>query len=261
MGQQIFAAPFSLSNCSRQDRYFLRGSLPIKRAICYQAIVVKHPDKIKYFLFALGFFSFLIGIVPIIPGENFHLDAEFLNKAEVKYGKNARALLVAWEDIIIQDNSQTELEKLKHVNDFFNQMEFVDDSIHWGQNDYWATPVEFLGTGGGDCEDFAIAKYFTLKAMGIAEEKLNLTYVKALNFNVPHMVLTYYSMADAEPLVLDSLEKNIKPAVQRTDLIPIYSFNGTGLWLAKQRGRGSLAGSSSRLQRWQDLIQRMSEGN
>jgi len=239
----------------------LRGSLPIKRVFCYSAIVVKRTDKIEYSLLALIFFSFLIGIVPTITGENFHLDPEFLNKAELKYGKDARVLLVAWEDIIIQDNSQTDLEKLKRVNNFFNQMEFVADIIHWGQNDYWATPIEFLGTRGGDCEDFAIAKYFTLKAMGIEEEKLNLTYVKALNYNVPHMVLTYYSKPDADPLVLDSLEEEIKPAPQRTDLIPIYSFNGTGLWLAKQRGRGSLAGSSSRLQRWQDLIQRMSEGN
>ena len=221
----------------------------------------KHTDKIEYSFFFIIFFSILIGIAPIITGENFHLDPEFLHKAELKYGKDARSLLVAWEDIIIQDSSQTDLEKLERVNDFFNQMEFVDDITHWGEKDYWATPIEFLGTRGGDCEDFSIAKYFTLKAMGVEEEKLNLTYVKALNYNVHHMVLTYFSMPDAEPLVLDNLVTEIKPASQRPDLIPIYSFNGTGLWLAKQRGQGKLAGSSSRLQRWQDLIQRMSEDN
>jgi predicted transglutaminase-like cysteine proteinase len=97
--------------------------------------------------------------------------------------------------------------------------------------------------------------------MGVDEEKLNLTYVKALNYNVHHMVLTYFRTPDAEPLVLDNLVGEIKPAAQRTDLLPIYSFNGTGLWLAKQRERGNLAGSSDRLQRWQDLIQRMAEDN
>jgi predicted transglutaminase-like cysteine proteinase len=223
--------------------------------------VFKHTDKIEYSFFFIIIISILIGIAPIITGENFHLDPEFLNKAELKYGKGVRSLLVAWEDIIIQDSSQTDLEKLEQVNDFFNQMEFVDDITHWGEKDYWATPIEFLGTRGGDCEDFSIAKYFTLKAMGVEEEKLNLTYVKALNYNVHHMVLTYFSMPDAEPLVLDNLVTEIKPASQRPDLIPIYSFNGTGLWLAKQRGQGKLAGSSSRLQRWQDLIQRMSEDN
>jgi predicted transglutaminase-like cysteine proteinase len=153
------------------------------------------------------------------------------------------------------------MEKLEKVNDFFNQMEFVDDIIHWKVEDYWATPIEFLGTQAGDCEDFTIAKYFTLKAMGINEEKLNLTYVKALTYNVHHMVLAYYSSPESEPLILDNIVKIVKPASERTDLLPIYSFNGTGLWLAKQRGRGKLAGSSSRLKRWQDLVQRMSEDN
>lgn len=239
----------------------LRGSLPGKRAFCYSAIVVKLTDKIEYSLLVLVFFSFLIGIAPIITGESFHLSPEFLNKAELKYGKDARALLIAWEEIITRNSGRSDQEKLKLVNDFFNQMEFVDDITHWGQKDYWATPVEFLGTRGGDCEDFSIAKYFTLKAMGVEEEKLNLTYVQALNYKVHHMVLTYYTTPDAEPLVLDNLVGEIKSGSQRTDLIPIYSFNGTGLWLAKQRGRGNLAGSSSRLQRWQDLIQRMSKDN
>ena len=203
----------------------------------------------------------MVLIASIINGQNFRLDSELLSKAEQKYGKSARLRLVAWENLIITDNSQTELEKLEKVNQFFNQMEFVEDIDHWGNKDYWATPIEFLGTQGGDCEDFTIAKYFTLKAMGIEEEKLNLTYVKALTYNVHHMVLTYFSTPGSEPLVLDNIVADIKPASQRRDLLPIYSFNGTGLWLAKQRGRGKLAGSSSRLKRWQDLVQRMSKDN
>jgi predicted transglutaminase-like cysteine proteinase len=135
----------------------------------------------------------------------------------------------------------------------------VDDIRHWGEKDYWATPIEFLASHGGDCEDFSIAKYFTLKAMGMSEEKLNLTYVKALQYNMHHMVLTYYRTPGAEPLVLDNLVETIKPASQRTDLMPIFSFNGTGLWLAKQRGRGKLAGSSSRVKRWRDLLEKMAQ--
>ena len=223
--------------------------------------MVKHTDKIKLTLLFLVIFLFLVGIVQIIGGEDFQLDKELLNKVEIKYGKDARSRLIAWESLIIQNDSMTDLDKLKRANDFFNQMEFVDDILHWKKEDYWATPIEFLATQGGDCEDFAIAKYFTLKTMGIAEEKLNLTYVKALNLNVHHMVLTYFTAPNTEPLILDNLVGEIKPASQRTDLIPIYSFNGTGLWLAKQRGRGKLAGSSKRLQHWQDLIQRMSEDN
>jgi len=223
--------------------------------------VVKDTNKIKYSLFFLFCVLFLALIVPIINGKNFHLDTELLNKAEQKYGKSARSRLTAWENLIILDNSQTDLEKLEKVNQFFNKMEFVDDIDHWRVKDYWATPIEFLGTQGGDCEDFTIAKYFTLRAMGIKDEKLNLTYVKALTYNVHHMVLAYYSSPGSEPLILDNIVKDIHPASKRTDLLPIYSFNGTGMWLAKQRGKGRLAGNSSRLQRWQDLVQRMSEDN
>ena len=225
------------------------------------SIVIKNTNKIEYSFPFLVFLSFWVFIVPIINGQSFHLDAELLNKAEQKYGRSARLRLVAWENLIISDNSQTDLEKLEKVNQFFNQIEFAEDIEHWRQKDYWATPIEFLGTRGGDCEDFTISKYFTLKAMGIKDEKLNLTYVKALTYNIHHMVLTYYSTPGSEPLILDNIVKDIQPASKRKDLLPIYSFNGTGLWLAKQRGRGKLAGSSSRLQRWQDLVQRMSVDN
>ena len=223
--------------------------------------MVKYTNKLEHLLYTLVFFSFLIMFVPIINGQNFHLDSELLHNVELKYGANARSLVAEWENLIIQDDSENDLEKLEKVNRFFNRLEFVDDMVLWGEKDYWATPIEFLGTQAGDCEDFTIAKYFTLKFMGVDEEKLNLTYVKALNYNVHHMVLTYFGTPGVEPLVLDNLVTEIKPASMRNDLMPIYSFNGSGLWLAKQRGRGKLAGSSNRLQRWQDVIQRMSEDN
>ena len=221
----------------------------------------KYSKKVRISLPVLIFLSVLIGIVPIIIGEVFHLDPEILNKAEQKYGKSARTLLVTWENLITTDTSQNDREKLEKVNQFFNQVEYIEDIYHWGQKDYWATPIEFLVTFGGDCEDYTIAKYFTLKAMGISDEKLNLTYVKALTYNVHHMVLTYYSTPGSEPLVLDNIVTEFLPASQRQDLLPIYSFNGTGLWLAKERGKGKFAGSSSRLQRWQDLMLRMSAGS
>jgi len=196
---------------------------------------------------------------PVITGGSFRIDRGILDQAEKKYGKDARARLIAWEDLIREDTSSSDREKLEKVNQFHNQMIFVDDMRHWGQEDYWATPIEFLASHGGDCEDFSIAKYFTLKAMGVNEEKLNLTYVKAIQYNMHHMVMTYYSTPGAEPLVLDNLVESIKPGSQRTDLMPIFSFNGTGLWLAKERGRGKLAGSSSRVKRWRDLLEKMSQ--
>lgn len=203
----------------------------------------------------------LFCLTGLAEGRNtFTLEEKLLNRVQKKYGQNALRRLQAWEKLVQDDSTTTDMEKLQKVNNFFNKMEFVDDQSHWGQQDYWATPVEFLASGGGDCEDFALAKYFTLKAIGVAEKRLNMTYVKALTLNQAHMVVTYHSTPAAVPLVLDNLVVNIEPATKRKDLLPVYSFNGSGLWLAKSRSRGQLVGKSDRLKRWQDLLQRMPEG-
>lgn len=203
----------------------------------------------------------LFCLTGLAEGRNsFTLDPKVMNSAEKRYGQAALRRLEAWQTLIREDSSATDMEKLQKVNRFFNKLEFVDDRIHWGKEDYWATPVEFLASGGGDCEDFSLAKYFTLKAIGMEEIKLNMTYVKALRLNQAHMVVTYYSKPGAVPLVLDNLVAGIDLATSRQDLLPVYSFNGSGLWLAKVRGRGQMVGKSDRLKRWQELLQRMPEG-
>ncbi len=148
-------------------------------------------------------------------------------------------------------------EKLNRVNQFFNKrLEFKDDIVVWRQQDYWATPIEFLRKGAGDCEDYAIAKYLTLREMGVPASQLRITYVKALQLNQAHMVVTWYSTPNAIPLVLDNLKDAILPATQRPDLLPVYAFNGEGMWLP-QAGGNKRVGDSKRLSRWQDLLTRM----
>ncbi len=223
--------------------------------------MTKHFTTSSPWLLASLFVGFLIATTVISAG-NFSLGRELLQKAEKKYGKDASNRLLAWEELIRHDRSTTDRAKLDKVNEFFNsKIRFAGDNEIWGTQDYWATPIEFLCKGAGDCEDFAIAKYFTLKAMGISDAKLRITYVKAIQYNIHHMVLTYYSTPEAEPLVLDNLVDSINPASKRTDLYPIFSFNGSGLWMAKQRGEGKMAGSSSRIRLWQDLLQKMSENS
>jgi len=202
----------------------------------------------------------IISSVSVFTTSTFTVDEQTLSQAEKKYGSGARKRLEAWALLIREDESTTDLEKLAKVNDFFNQVPFIDDTIHWKKKDYWATPVEMLASNGGDCEDYSIAKYFTLKLLGVSEKKLNMTYVKALRLNQAHMVLTYYAEPGVEPLVLDNIDKEIRQASKRKDLLPVYSFNGTSLWLAKQRGKGKMVGSSDRLGRWKTLLQRMPDG-
>ncbi len=188
----------------------------------------------------------------------FTLSDQLLSSAEKKYGPAAKNRLLAWQALIREDNSSGDMQKLAKVNSFFNnKVRFVSDIKHWGKKDYWATPVEFLASGAGDCEDFSLAKYFTLKALGVAESKLNMTYVKAVKYNQAHMVVTYYKKPGAIPMVLDNLIKAIKPATKRKDLIPVFSFNGTGLWMSKSRGKGKKVGGSDKLSKWENLLSRM----
>ena len=165
--------------------------------------------------------------------------------------------IARWRALVKEEQAAPESEKLETVNRFFNQLEFVDDRVLWGREDYWATPFEMLRKNGGDCEDFAIGKYFTLRQLRVPDQRLRLTYVKSLTLNKPHMVVSYYSAPDVEPLLLDSLVPIILPATKRDDLVPVYSFNGEGLWLAKRRAEGQRVGDADRLSLWQDLLHRL----
>ncbi|MFT5002846.1 MAG: putative transglutaminase-like cysteine proteinase [Flavobacteriales bacterium] len=173
------------------------------------------------------------------------------------YGERAAKRGQAWFDMMQASHHLTAPEKIKNVNDFFNQLNFIDDIKLWGEKNYWATPIEFIGVNGGDCEDFAIAKYFTLLELGIADQKMRIMMVKALVLNQYHMVVSYYETPSSVPLILDNIDSRIKPASQRTDLVPIYSFNGKQLWLNKEKGQGELAGSSARLKQWTNLNYRL----
>jgi len=189
----------------------------------------------------------------------FALSKELLTGIEQQYGDYARQRVTFWNEMIIANRHLEEIDKLQTVNAFFNKFTFVNDIDHWGKEDYWATPLQMLTSNGGDCEDFSIAKYFTLREMGVPAERMRLTYVKALELDQAHMVLTYYSSPDAEPLILDNLVADILPSSQRDDLLPVYSFNANGLWLAKARGTEQRIGNSSRLSRWKEVIAKISD--
>lgn len=226
----------------------------------YAGINVVNSKKNTYIIFIIAVCAGLVIVTTVYTAGNFSIDREILQNVEKKYGKESLNRLKSWEELIRQDKSKGDREALEKVNRFFNsRIRFENDVEVWGVQDYWATPIEFLSKGTGDCEDFAIAKYFTLKAIGIDDEKLRITYVKAIQQNIHHMVLTYYSTPEAEPLVLDNLIDTINIASKRTDLMPIFGFNGSGLWMAKQRGQGKIAGGSNRIKLWQDLLQKMSE--
>lgn len=176
---------------------------------------------------------------------------------EQKYHGDIQKRFKAWEKLITSLEKKPATVQLEEVNLFFNQFTYQNDHDFKQSMEYWKTPEEFIIDGGGDCKDYVIIKYFTLLSLGIPEEQLRFTYVTVRHLRQPHMILTYYSVPDAEPLILDSLESKILKASQRPDLKPVYSFNGEGLWLARPRGQNALIGQPSKLDKWDELMKRM----
>jgi predicted transglutaminase-like cysteine proteinase len=185
------------------------------------------------------------------------LSSEVIKKLNFRFGAKAVSRVKKWNSVLYSlDKNTSYEEKLYEINNFFNKIPYYTDQEHWGKSDYWATPIEMLGTNGGDCEDYVIAKYFSLRQLGIPDSKLRMMFVTALSVNQAHMVLAYYPEPNAIPLILDNINPRILPANKRRDLRPVYSFNGEGLWLAKAQGRGSQLGNSKH-KLWDDLTARI----
>jgi len=187
-------------------------------------------------------------------------DAERLSRAAAGHGARASAALRALQPLLAASPDPDERHRLQAINEFFNRrVQFRDDLEVWGQVDFWASPFEMLEKGAGDCEDFAVAKYFSLISAGMAAQKLRLVYVRA-QMGGPggalqaHMVLAYYAPGASQPQLLDSLRDSIEPASARRDLLPVYAFNAEGLYVP-----GKKSGDSKKLSRWQDVLKKMRE--
>jgi predicted transglutaminase-like cysteine proteinase len=182
--------------------------------------------------------------------------------AKQRYGEDAYKNILELQQLITQLRTASEAEKLKQINNFFNQkITYAEDIDIWGSSDYWATPLESIGRQAGDCEDFSIAKYVFLKILNVPNEKLRLTYVRAEITNLDrkvvraHMVLSYYATPQSEPLILDSLVPEIMPSSSRKDLTPIFSFNDKGLWVgSSSTPKGD---APTHLSKWRDVLTRM----
>ncbi len=149
----------------------------------------------------------------------------FIEKRLEKYGE----LKVKVKDFEL-------IKKLSHVNSFINKILPELDNKSVGIDDYWATPKEFLISGHGDCEDYAIAKYFTLLELGIKKENLYFAVVQVKGSRSNHMILLYSENKNSSPLVLDNLSSVVIPFSKRIDLKPKFAFNELDSYLLTNDG-------------------------
>ena len=174
--------------------------------------------------------------------------------------RNIGQSIDAWEHLVSRLRTVPDKVRFQQVNQFFNSIRFRSDQKTWGKEDYWALPSEFLSRGIGDCEDYAIAKYITLRRLGIPDSRLRLAYVRSLTLRQAHMVLLVET-EDGDQIVLDNLTSDMKAPERRNDLDPVYSFNSTGLWLLGDNYQERRIGHARRLPHWKAAQDRSANRN
>ncbi len=210
----------------------------------------------------LACFIFFVGLLPLWASASLvtlHFGERLLQRMQTQFGTDSVQRLLDWKQFMTAERDQPEQVMVREVNEYVNRMPFVSDQDHWGQSDYWSTPFEFFASNGGDCEDFAIAKYYTLISLGVDESRLRLLYAKTADDAEAHMVLTYqppFGSAE-ESWVLDNLDTRIEALQARTDLTPVYGFNRSGFWMVQANGRQILSGRGQDVVMWREVDDRL----
>ncbi|MFH1157570.1 MAG: transglutaminase-like cysteine peptidase [Pseudomonadota bacterium] len=150
----------------------------------------------------------------------------FEDQMKTRAASSPRVMM--WKAQIQELKGKSSKEQIDGINDFLNKVPYVEDIDNYGKSDYWATPGEFLSRG-GDCEDFAIAKYASLRALGFSTDQLRVAIVQDTFKNIAHAVLIVYS--DSGNFVLDNQDKKVEAIASVTRYQPIFSINSTSWWL------------------------------
>lgn len=212
---------------------------------------------------ALGF-AFLIttltSITEAIEIEHHAISNRVIRQTERAFGPEAAAKVKAWNSLVMNNKDKSVAEKLKITNDFFNQIPVKSEKDIWGHM-HWSTPFEMLQRNAGSQADHVIAKYVTLEALDVSIDHLKLTHVHSMkSTDLSYMVLTYQEKPGVMPLVLDTMDKEIKPANERTDLFPEHSLNDSGLWLSNQQKDGrddATEEAAAHVELWNEMNARM----
>jgi len=136
-----------------------------------------------------------------------------------------------WAEFLADLQGKDIKTQLKEVNRAMNAHRYILDIKNWGQEDYWATPYQFLKKN-GDCEDYAISKYMALKALGVKVEDMRVVALQDLNLNLGHAVLVVY--VGDEPQLLDNQISSVVPANSIRHYQPVFSINEEGWWLHRR---------------------------
>lgn len=147
-----------------------------------------------------------------------------------------------WQAIVDNLRGKDIMTQLREINTEINKRPYIADQVNWNLPDYWATPLQFLQKG-GDCEDFAIAKYMALRTAGVPVADMRIVVLNDLNLGIAHAVLAVY--VNANPYILDNQISKVVPASTIRHYQPVYSINENGWWLHRNGGSDQLVGSNT----------------
>ena len=147
-----------------------------------------------------------------------------LERADCRQGNCA---LVRWREFLATIRHAPPMTQLKAVNDYLNRIAYVADIENYGVDDYWATPRQFFAKG-GDCEDYAIAKYLSLRALGWPAERLRIAVVNDTDRDLVHAALVVYHRGAGYVLDIEIPEVTDQRKVPRYK--PIFAIGETGWW-------------------------------
>jgi len=153
-------------------------------------------------------------------------------RANKKYGKFAKNRFVAIDKELLKKlKNASDIKKLNFVNTWVNYIKYASDMSVYGVSDYWATLYQFVGKNKGDCEDYTIAKYYILKALGVNPRRMKFTYViyrSRSGRKISHMVLSYLKVphprSKKDVLILGNNNRLVLPASKRRDLIKMVKM-------------------------------------
>jgi len=176
-------------------------------------------------------------------------------KIEKNFGKEAVNRIFEYNEIVHSYKKDISLKRLKKINTYLNKLTYKNDMLNNHKSDHWATPKEFLTSGSGDCEDYAILKYFTLIKLGFNPDKLYITIAYAAHLKNYHMVLSYFIKDDEPPLILDNINNKILNLTKRNDLKIKAFLNSNGVY--KLNGRYKLTKINKDFKKLKNLFKRV----
>ena len=143
----------------------------------------------------------------------------------------------AWVAFLQSVKTERTIRKLNKINNFHNRARYILDPVNWGKKDYWATPAEFFERY-GDCEDYAIAKYLSLRAIGFPKDKMRILVVQDMNLRIPHAILMV--QVDGKWLILDNQITIVADAAKIRHYRPIFSVNEIAWWRYRAPGSSKI---------------------